>query len=105
MQGDTTTIQETLVAVAEQVEKLTEDLGTAQQIAANWLEGNWLPTRATTVTTSWLLLRSSEFAATSLSRIEDDAIGSANRQSAMPSMPTGDGFEATAARTSYVFAA
>src|SRR5947199_6771537 len=36
--GDTTTIQQTLVTVAEQMEKLTEDPETAQQIAENWLE-------------------------------------------------------------------
>src|SRR5262245_27114347 len=36
--GDTTTIQQTLIAVAEQMEKLSEDPGTAQQIAPNWLE-------------------------------------------------------------------
>jgi len=36
--GDTTTIQQTLIAVAEQMEKLTEDPETAQQIAPNWLE-------------------------------------------------------------------
>lgn len=35
--GDTTTIQETLVAVAEQMEKLTEAPETAKQIAENWL--------------------------------------------------------------------
>jgi transposase len=35
--GDTTTIQQTLIAVAEQMEKLSEDPGTAQQIAPNWL--------------------------------------------------------------------
>ena len=35
--GDTTTIQQTLIAVAEQMEKLTEDAETAQQIAENWL--------------------------------------------------------------------
>src|ERR1700756_1211237 len=36
--GDTTTIQQTLVTVAEQMEKLTEDPETAEQIAENWLE-------------------------------------------------------------------
>jgi transposase len=36
--GDTTTIQQTLIAVAEQMETLTEDAGTAQKIAPNWLE-------------------------------------------------------------------
>jgi transposase len=36
--GDTTTIQQTLIAVAEQMEQLSEDAGTAQQIAPNWLE-------------------------------------------------------------------
>src|SRR5215470_11803176 len=35
--GDTTTIQDTLVAVAEQMEKLTEAPETAKQIAENWL--------------------------------------------------------------------
>src|SRR5215831_18085106 len=35
--GDTTTIQETLVAVAEQMEKLTETPETTRQIAENWL--------------------------------------------------------------------
>jgi len=35
--GDTTTIQQTLIAVAEQMEQLTEDPET-QQIAQNWLE-------------------------------------------------------------------
>jgi len=35
--GDTTTIQQTLIVVAEQMEKLTEDPVTAQQIAPNWL--------------------------------------------------------------------
>jgi transposase len=35
--GDTTTIQQTLIAVAEQMEKLTEDAETAPQIAENWL--------------------------------------------------------------------
>jgi transposase len=35
--GDTTTIRQTLIAVAEQMETLTEDAETAQQIAANWL--------------------------------------------------------------------
>src|SRR5256886_7100888 len=34
--GDTTTIQQTLVAVAEQMETLTEDPETAEQIAENW---------------------------------------------------------------------
>jgi transposase len=36
--GDTTTIEQTLIAVAEQMEKLTEDTAVAQQIAPNWLE-------------------------------------------------------------------
>src|SRR5262245_49520577 len=97
--GDTTTIQETLIAVAKQMEKLSEDSGTAQQIAPNWL-----PTRATTVTTAWLILRRAEFAAISPSRSEDDAIGSANRKSATPSTAIGGGFEASAARTSCAFA-
>jgi len=35
--GDTTTIQQTLVAVAEQMEKLTETTETAAQIAEDWL--------------------------------------------------------------------
>jgi len=35
--GDTTTMRQTLIAVAEQMEKLTEDSETAQQIAPNWL--------------------------------------------------------------------
>jgi transposase len=35
--GDTTTIQQTLIAVAEQMEKLTENDETAGQIAENWL--------------------------------------------------------------------
>ena len=35
--GDTTTIQQTLVAAAEQMEKLTDSLETAEQIARNWL--------------------------------------------------------------------
>jgi transposase len=35
--GDTTTIQQTLIAVAEQMETLTEDPETAQHIAENWL--------------------------------------------------------------------
>jgi transposase len=35
--GDTTTIQQTLIAVAEQMEKLTEKEATAEQIAGNWL--------------------------------------------------------------------
>src|SRR5215467_3428154 len=35
--GDTTTIQQTLITVAEQMERLTEDTETAQQIAENWL--------------------------------------------------------------------
>jgi transposase len=35
--GDTTTIQETLIAVAEQMEKLIETPETAKQIAENWL--------------------------------------------------------------------
>jgi transposase len=35
--GDTTTIQQTLIAVAEQLEKLTEKEETAEQIAENWL--------------------------------------------------------------------
>lgn len=36
--GDTTTLQQTLIAVAEQIEQLTEDPETAQQITPNWLE-------------------------------------------------------------------
>jgi transposase len=36
--GDTTTIQQTLIAVAEQMEKLSEDPETARHIASNWLE-------------------------------------------------------------------
>jgi transposase len=35
--GDTTTIQQTLVAVAEQMEKLTETPETAEHISENWL--------------------------------------------------------------------
>src|SRR3989442_14305166 len=35
--GDTTTIQQTLIAVAEQMEKLAEIPKTAEQIAENWL--------------------------------------------------------------------
>jgi len=35
--GDTTTIQETLIAVAEQMERLTAEPETADQIAENWL--------------------------------------------------------------------
>ena len=35
--GDTTTIQQTLIAVAEQMEKLTEKEETAEQVAENWL--------------------------------------------------------------------
>ena len=35
--GDTTTIQQTLIAVAEQMEKLTEDPETAPHVAENWL--------------------------------------------------------------------
>src|SRR5262250_166702 len=35
--GDTTTIQQTLIAVAEQMEKLTDSPETAEQIAGNWL--------------------------------------------------------------------
>src|SRR5215475_10674638 len=35
--GDTTTIQQTLIAVAEQMEKLSEDDETAGQITENWL--------------------------------------------------------------------
>jgi transposase len=35
--GDTTTICETLIAVAEQLETLTEDAETARTIAPNWL--------------------------------------------------------------------
>jgi transposase len=35
--GDTTTIQQTLIAVAEQMEKLTADEDTAEQIRDNWL--------------------------------------------------------------------
>jgi transposase len=35
--GDTTTIQETLIAVAEQMERLTADDDTAEQIRDNWL--------------------------------------------------------------------
>jgi transposase len=35
--GDTTTIQQTLIAVAEQLEKLTEKDEIAEQIAGNWL--------------------------------------------------------------------
>jgi len=35
--GDTTTIQQTLIAVAEQMEKLTENDETAGQITENWL--------------------------------------------------------------------
>src|SRR5688500_13756548 len=36
--GDTTTIQQTRIAVAEQMEKFTEVAETAQQIATNWLK-------------------------------------------------------------------
>ncbi len=35
--GDTTTIQQTLIAVAEQMETLTEKEETAEQVAKNWL--------------------------------------------------------------------
>ena len=35
--GDTTTMRQTLIAVAEQMEKLTKDSETAQQIAPDWL--------------------------------------------------------------------
>ena len=35
--GDTTTMRQTLIGVAEQMEKLMEDSETAQQIAPNWL--------------------------------------------------------------------
>jgi transposase len=35
--GDTTTIRQTLIAVAEQMERLTEDAETARHIAPNWL--------------------------------------------------------------------
>jgi len=35
--GDTTTVQQTLIAVAEQMEKLTDTPETAEQIAGNWL--------------------------------------------------------------------
>jgi transposase len=35
--GDTTTIQQTLIAVAEQMEKLTENDKVSEQIAENWL--------------------------------------------------------------------
>jgi transposase len=35
--GDTTTIRQTLIAVAEQMETLTEDAETAREIAPNWL--------------------------------------------------------------------
>jgi transposase len=35
--GDTTTIQQTLIVVAEQMEKLTESPETTEQIAGNWL--------------------------------------------------------------------
>ena len=35
--GDTTAIQQTLIAVAEQMEKLTDSPETAKQIAGNWL--------------------------------------------------------------------
>src|SRR6266481_4646486 len=35
--GDTTTIRQTLIAVAEQMEKLAENPKTAEQIAENWL--------------------------------------------------------------------
>lgn len=35
--GDTTTIRQTLIAVAEQMETLTEDAETARKIAPNWL--------------------------------------------------------------------
>ena len=35
--GDTTTLEETLIAVAEQMEKLTEDPKTAAQVSEDWL--------------------------------------------------------------------
>src|SRR5438876_11811249 len=47
--------------------------------------------------TPWLISKSSGFAATFRSRNEDNDIGSARKQNAMPSTPIGDGFEATAA--------
>src|SRR5439155_945390 len=55
-------------------------------------------TRAMTVMTPWLISKSSGLAATFRSRNDDNEIGSARKQNAMPYTPIGAGFEATAAR-------
>ena len=45
--GDTTTIEETLIAVAEQIEQLTADPETAALLSEDVL-AEWSPTRDTT---------------------------------------------------------
>src|SRR5206468_9772960 len=99
--GDTTTIQQTLIAVAEQMEKLTENDETAGQIAENWL-AEWSRTRDTTATKRWSISRNSKFAAISRNRNGADETGPARRQNAMPFMPIAGAFEASAAKAYYV---
>src|SRR5881296_1880918 len=72
--GDTTTIQQTLIAVAEQMEKLTENDELPDRLPkTGWR--NWSPTRVTTATKRWSISRNSKFAAISRNRNGADETG------------------------------
>src|SRR5213593_2392146 len=102
MPGDTTTIQQTLIAVAEQMEKLTENDETAGQIAENWLAelvtDKGYHSNETMVDLQEFKIRS---------YISEPKRGRRNwtgarQQNAMPFMPIAGGFEASAAKAYYV---